>query len=210
MIRLVVGLGNPGLQYARNRHNIGFVVLDELARRSGAVFLAKNKAQVAEARLEAQKVFLQKPQTFMNLSGEAVQPLAKFYQLEPSQIVVVHDDLDLPFGRLRIRAGGSSGGQNGVKDIAARLGTDSFVRVKVGISRPPEGWSVQNWVLSNFLPDEHTMLEQLVALAADAVVCVAKSGVQEAQNRFNQTDLRPKPAAPVVEQNSLESRTMNP
>jgi peptidyl-tRNA hydrolase, PTH1 family len=192
MIRLVVGLGNPGLQYARNRHNIGFVVLDELARRSGAVFLAKNKAQVAEARLEAQKVFLQKPQTFMNLSGEAVQPLAKFYQLEPSQIVVVHDDLDLPFGRLRIRAGGSSGGQNGVKDIAARLGTDSFVRVKVGISRPPEGWSVQNWVLSNFLPDEHAMLEQLVALAADAVVCVAKSGVQEAQNLFNRTDLRPK------------------
>jgi peptidyl-tRNA hydrolase, PTH1 family len=210
MIRLVVGLGNPGLQYAKNRHNIGFLVLDELARRYGAQFLAKNKAHLSEARIGTQKVFLQKPQTYMNLSGEAVQPLAQFYQLESSQILVVHDDLDLPFGRLRIRPGGSSGGQNGVKDIAARLGVDSFVRLKIGISRPPEGWSVQNWVLSNFLPEEHAMLQELVALAADAVVCVVQSGVQEAQNRFNQTDLRPKPAAPNLEQNSLESRTIEP
>jgi peptidyl-tRNA hydrolase, PTH1 family len=210
MTRLIVGLGNPGLQYAQNRHNIGFLVLDELARRYGAAFLAKNKSHLAEARFEGQKIFLQKPQTYMNLSGEAVQPLAKFYQLEPSQIVVVHDDLDLPFGRLRIRVGGSSGGQNGVKDIAARLGTDKFVRLKVGISRPPQGWSVQNWVLSNFLPEEKSMLEQLVTLAADAVVCVTQLGVQETQNRFNQTDLRPKPAVPALEQNPPDSRTIEP
>jgi peptidyl-tRNA hydrolase, PTH1 family len=208
MTRLVVGLGNPGLQYAKNRHNIGFLVLDELARRYGASFLAKNKAHLAEIHLETDKILLQKPQTYMNLSGEAVQPLAKFYQLEPKQLVVVHDDLDLPFGRLRVRAGGSSGGQNGVKDIAARLGADDFVRVKVGISRPPNGWSVQNWVLSNFLPEEHEMLQDLIAVAADAVLGVVKFGVQEAQNRFNRTDLRPKPAEPTLKHNQPESRTM--
>jgi peptidyl-tRNA hydrolase, PTH1 family len=216
MIRLVVGLGNPGLQYAHNRHNIGFLVLDELVRRTNSVLLAKNKAHLAEARLGTQKVFLQKPQTYMNLSGEAVQPLVQFYRLEPSQILVIHDDLDLPFGRLRIRPGGSSGGQNGVKDIAARLGTEAFVRLKIGISRPPNGWSVPNWVLSNFTPEEKPMLEQLIGLATDAVECLAAFGVQETQNRYNRTDLRPKEPSAISlspsasEQNLLESRTIEP
>jgi peptidyl-tRNA hydrolase, PTH1 family len=215
MIRLVVGLGNPGLQYAHNRHNIGFMVLDELARRSSSVFLAKNKALLSEARFGTQKVFLQKPQTYMNLSGEAVLPLAQFYRLEPNQILVVHDDLDLPFGRIRIRLGGSSGGQNGVKDIAARLGTDGFVRLKIGISRPPQGWSVPNWVLSNFTPEEQPVLGQLIGLAADAVLTVAEFGVQEAQNRHNRTDLRAKEPLAVIEntesaESYLKPRTIEP
>jgi peptidyl-tRNA hydrolase, PTH1 family len=213
MIRLVVGLGNPGLQYAHNRHNIGFMVLDELARRSSSQFLSKNKAHLSEARIGTQKIYLQKPQTYMNLSGEAVLPLVQFYRLEPSQILVVHDDLDLPFGRLRIRLGGSSGGQNGVKDIAARLGTDQFVRLKIGISRPPQGWAVPNWVLSNFAPEEQPMLGQLINLATQAVQSVAELGVQEAQNRYNRTDLRPvqspeKP--PTVEHLLSKPRTIEP
>jgi peptidyl-tRNA hydrolase, PTH1 family len=197
MIRLVVGLGNPGLQYAKNRHNIGFMVLDELARRLSASFIARGNAHLAEARVGTGKLFLQKPQTFMNLSGHAIVPLMRFHKFEPKQVLVIHDDLDLPFGRIRVRTGGSSGGQNGVKHLAEQLGTDGFVRLKIGISRPPKDWSVPNWVLSNFTPEELLMLEQLIKISADATETICKEGAVEAQNRFNSTDLRPKPK-PVV------------
>ncbi len=193
VIRLIVGLGNPGLQYTKNRHNIGFVVLDELARRLSTSFLAKSNTHLAEARVGSGKVYLLKPQTFMNLSGNAVIPFMRFHKLEPSQVLVLHDDLDLPFGRIRVRTGGSSGGQNGVKDIATQLGTDGFVRLKIGISRPPKDWSVPNWVLSNFAPEELPMLEQLIKISADAATYILKDGAVEAQNKFNHTDLRPKP-----------------
>jgi PTH1 family peptidyl-tRNA hydrolase len=124
----------------------------------------------------------------------AVVPFARFHKLEPNQILVVHDDLDLPFGRLRFRLGGSSGGQNGVKDIHAKLGTDAFVRLKVGISRPPQGWDVVNWVLSSFQADEARLLENVVKTAADAVIAATTNGFAKAQADFNGTDLRP-PAA---------------
>lgn len=200
MIRLMVGLGNPGLQYAKNRHNIGFMVLDELARRLNASFTAKGNSHLAEARVGSSKVFLQKPQTFMNISGNAVVPLMRFHKLEPAEVLVIHDDLDLPFGRIRVRTGGSSGGQNGVKDIAAQLGTDGFVRLKMGISRPPPLWSVPNWVLSNFAPEELVMLEQMIGIGADAAAIIATEGAQTAQNKFNSTDLRPKPPKPEPKQ----------
>lgn len=205
----MVGLGNPGLQYAQQRHNVGFMVLDELAKRSGVGFLPKPKSYLAETRLGIHKLLLQKPQTFMNLSGTAVLPLMQFYKLEPSQLIVVQDDLDLPFGRLRVRAGGSSGGQRGVASIAALLGVEHFVRLKIGISRPPQDWSVENWVLSNFAAHEQPMLAQILAVAADALGCITEFGLQEAQNRYNRTDLRPKLES-VVEQNPLESRTIEP
>lgn len=196
MIRLVVGLGNPGLQYAKNRHNIGFMVLDELARRLSTTFVTRGNALLAEARVGSGKMFLQKPQTFMNLSGHAIVPIMRFHKLEPNQVLVIHDDLDLPFGRIRVRTGGSSGGQNGVKHFTEQLGTDGFVRLKMGISRPPSTWSVPNWVLSNFAPDELPMLEQLIQISADATEIISKDGAVEAQNRFNSTDLRPKPVQP--------------
>jgi peptidyl-tRNA hydrolase, PTH1 family len=195
-IKLVVGLGNPGLQYARNRHNIGFHVLEEVARRLNASWQAKPKLELAEARFGTGKVWLLKPQTFMNLSGEAVGSFARFHKLEPQEILVVSDDLDLQFGRLRFRLGGSSGGQNGVKDIHAKLGSDQFVRLKVGISRPPEQWTVVNWVLSNFAPEEAVMLEQIIKVGADAVLAATRDGFKASQNAFNSTDLRPKPPAP--------------
>jgi peptidyl-tRNA hydrolase, PTH1 family len=192
MIRLIVGLGNPGLQYIKNRHNIGFVVLDEIARRLSTSFLVKSNSHLAEARVGSGKIFLLKPQTFMNLSGNAIVPFMRFHKLEPSQVLVIHDDLDLPFGRLRVRTGGSSGGQNGVKHLSEQLGTDGFVRLKIGISRPPKDWSVPNWVLSNFAPEELPMLEKVIKVSADAAEIIAKDGAVEAQNKFNHTDLRPK------------------
>lgn len=210
MIRLIVGLGNPGASYAKNRHNIGFMVLDELARRLGASWQNKTSTHIAEARVGSGKLWLQKPQTFMNVSGAAVVPFMRFHKLEPSQVLVIHDDLDLPFGRIRVRTGGSSGGQNGVKDIAAQLGTDGFVRLKIGISRPPPQWSVPNWVLSNFAPEEAVMLEQLVKISADAAALIAKESAEEAQNIFNSTDLRPKPAATLeTKQTQHEGDTAN-
>ena len=193
-IQLIVGLGNPGVQYAKTRHNIGFLVLEELARRANLTFQKKPNLELTEWRVGAGKLYLMKPQTFMNLSGVAVVPFARFHKLEPQQILVVHDDLDLPFGRLRYRLGGSSGGQNGVKDIHAKLGTDAFVRLKVGISRPPEGWDVVNWVLSSFQPGEAALLEQVVKTAADAVIGATRDGFSKAQADYNATDLRPKPA----------------
>ena len=163
-IRVIVGLGNPGAQYARNRHNIGFLAIDDLARKLGATWVKKPLLELTETRVGAGKLFLIKPLTFMNSSGAAVAPLMRFQKIDPAQLLVIHDDLDLPFGRLRIRTGGSSGGQNGVKDISEKLGTDQFVRLKLGIDRPPAQWSVVNWVLSNFQSDEAALLEVLVAV----------------------------------------------
>ena len=132
----------------------------------------------------------------MNLSGEAVGPFARFHKLEPESVLIVQDDLDLPLGRLRLRLGGSSGGQNGVADIARHLGTDRFARLKLGVSRPPAGWSGANWVLSAFAPDEAPLAVAVVAAAAEAVERVAREGVVRAQNAVNGLDLRPQPEPP--------------
>ncbi len=206
-IRLIVGLGNPGVGYARNRHNIGFQAVGEIARRLGASWQTKPKLELAEARVGTGKLYLMKPQTFMNASGEAVVPFARFHKIEPSEILVIYDDLDLPFGRVRVRLGGSSGGQNGVKDIALKLGTDGFARLKLGISRPPKDWSVINWVLSNFQPDEAKLLEAVIRVAADAAATIVKDGAKDAQNLFNNTDLRP---APPAQEKPLEVNVSEP
>ncbi|WP_291424215.1 aminoacyl-tRNA hydrolase [Deinococcus sp.] len=198
-MRLVVGLGNPGLQYAQTRHNIGWLVLDELARRAGESWRRDGQAEVAELRLgplPGEKVLLVKPQTFMNASGKAVVPLLGFYKLEPVQMLIVQDDLDSPFGLLRLRPGGRHGGQNGVRDIIRLLGHEQFPRLKIGISRPPPGRDPADWVLSKWAPDEKPALEELIRLSADAAQVWATQGLAEAQQQFNGTDLRPKPLQP--------------
>jgi peptidyl-tRNA hydrolase, PTH1 family len=205
-IRVIVGLGNPGAQYARNRHNIGFLAIDDLARKLGATWQKKPLLELAEARVGAGKLWLVKPLTFMNSSGAAVAPLMRFQKIDPAQLLVIHDDLDLPFGRLRIRTGGSSGGQNGVKDITEKLGTDGFVRLKLGIDRPPAQWSVINWVLSNFQPSEAALLEGVLRVAVDAATAISRDGAASAQSQFNATDLRPKPPKPAVA--PLETKTL--
>ncbi|GAA5513194.1 peptidyl-tRNA hydrolase [Deinococcus carri] len=196
-MRLVVGLGNPGGQYAQTRHNVGWLVVDEVARRWGAVWRKEKDAEVAEVRVgpaPGAKVLLVKPQTFMNTSGKAVGPLFAFYKLDSDALLVVQDDLDSPFGLLKFRLGGRHGGQNGVRDIIRVLGTADFPRLKVGISRPPSGWDPADWVLSKWRAEEATTLAELVRLGADAVEVWAQHGLAEGQGRFNGTDLRPKPA----------------
>ena len=205
---MIVGLGNPGAPYARNRHNIGFQAIDLLALKLGMTWQKKPLLELAETRVGAGKLFLVKPLTFMNSSGAAVAPLMRFQKIDPVQLLVIHDDLDLPFGRLRIRTGGSSGGQNGVKDITEKLGTDQFVRLKLGIDRPPAQWSVVNWVLSNFQPNEAALLEGVLRVAVDAATAISRDGAALAQSQFNATDLRPKPPKLEVAAKPLETKAL--
>ena len=188
---LVVGLGNPGPSYRGTRHNAGFLVLDELARRWGASFSSDRVAERARSGDHR----LLKPLTFMNVSGRAVQADMSRHGISPADLVVVHDDLDLPLGRLRLKHGGGAGGQKGVKDIAERIGPD-FHRVKVGIGRPPERWTVENWVLSRFREDERPLVDDVVAAAADAVEMLLAEGLEPAMNRYNGLDLRDPPEPP--------------
>lgn len=199
---MVVGLGNPGGQYAQTRHNMGWLVVDEVARRCGAAWRKEKDAEVTEVRLgpaPGQKVLLVKPLTFMNASGKAVAPLVSFYKIQGTELLVVQDDLDSPFGLLKFRMGGRHGGQNGVRDIIRLLGHDAFPRLKVGISRPPPGWEVSDWVMSRWRPEEAQTLAELMRLGADAVEVWAASGLAEAQLKFNGTDLRPPPPPPTPE-----------
>ncbi|GGS42076.1 aminoacyl-tRNA hydrolase [Deinococcus knuensis] len=199
-MKLVVGLGNPGSGYAQTRHNVGWLVIDEVARRAGAAWRREGKdAEVAEVRLGpgvGTKVLLVRPLTFMNASGKAVAPLMSFYKLDGADLLVVQDDLDSPFGLLKLRMGGRHGGQNGLRDIIRLLGHEAFARLKIGISRPPPGWAVPDWVLSRWREEEKGDLAELVRLGADAVAVWAASGLAEAQGQFNGTDLRPPPPPP--------------
>ncbi|MVN88469.1 aminoacyl-tRNA hydrolase [Deinococcus sp. HMF7620] len=200
-MKLMAALGNPGSGYAQTRHNVGWLVADELVRRAGTAWRKEGKdAEVAELRLgpaPGVKVLLVKPQTFMNAAGKAVAPLMSFYKLEGPDLLVLQDDLDSPFGLLKVRLGGRHGGQNGLRDIIRLLGHEDFARLKIGISRPPAGWAVSDWVLSRWREDEAAPLAELVRLGANAAETWAASGLAEAQQAYNSTDLRPKPPAPA-------------
>ena len=185
---LVVGLGNPGAQYEHTRHNIGQMVVDELARRRGESFKAhKAKARVAEAwvRPGGAKLILAKPNSYMNVSGGPVAGLAKFYGVDADHIVVLHDELDIPFDTIKMKIGGGHGGHNGVRDIAKALGTPEFLRVRVGIGRPPGRQDPADWVLSPFSGEQRTQLPLLVGDAADAVELVGDEGLLSAQQKFH-------------------------
>jgi PTH1 family peptidyl-tRNA hydrolase len=180
---LVVGLGNPGPGYAGNRHNVGQMVVDELARRIGATFKSsRTNARVAEGRLSVPgpRVVLAKPNSFMNVSGGPVSALTKYYSIEPARLVVVHDELDIPFDSVRLKLGGGPGGHNGIKDVAKALGPD-FIRVRVGIGRPPGRMDPADFVLRDFAGPERDTLPSLIAEAADAVELIAREGLASAQ-----------------------------
>ena len=185
---LVVGLGNPGPGYAAHRHNVGQMALAELAGRIGAPFKThKTDATVAEGRLApgGPKVVLAKPNTFMNLSGRPVAQLLRFYSLEPARLIVLHDELDLPFDTLRLKFGGGHGGHNGLRDIIAATGTGDFTRVRLGIGRPPGRQDPADFLLSNYSSTERKELPFQVARAADAVESLLTVGLAETQQRFN-------------------------
>jgi len=177
MIKLIVGLGNPGKKYENTRHNAGWMVLDRLAVRLGISFSKeKFKGRLAEISLDdGRKVFLLKPLTFMNLSGESVGEFARFYKLKPQEILVVYDDLDLPLGKLRLRLKGSSGGHRGVLSIEQHLGSREFPRLRIGIGRPPTKEEVVNYVLSPFGKDELPILEEALEKAVDCLEEILKA-----------------------------------
>lgn len=184
-MKIVVGLGNPGQEYSATRHNIGFMAVDKLAERWAVTsWRERYNAQVAEYRGE-ETVLLVKPQTFMNLSGRAVVPLAAFYKVPYEDIIVIYDDLDLSTGRLRLRLKGGSGGHRGIESLLYESGKDDFSRVRIGIGRPPEGWETANYVLGRFTAEETTAINQAISQAADAVECIIKEGFSKAMNKFN-------------------------
>ena len=182
---LVAGLGNPGRGYETTRHNVGWLVVDELARRHGGSFRSKFSGRLAELRIDGKRVALLKPETYMNESGRSLGAAARFFKAEPDALLVVHDDVDLESGRLQARAGGGLAGHNGLRSIAQALGTQEFLRLRIGVGRPGRGdrRSVSDYVLSGFEPDED--VDVLVTRSADAVETILREGLETAQARFN-------------------------
>ena len=182
---LVAGLGNPGREYEQTRHNVGWLVADELARRHGGSFRSKFSGRVADVRVDGRRLALLKPETYMNESGRSVGAAARFYKVPPERTLVVHDDVDLEEGRLQARLGGGLAGHNGLRSIAQQLGTSDFLRLRIGVGRPERGdrRPVADYVLSPFDPSFD--VDALVARAADAVEVLATEGLPAAQTRFN-------------------------
>jgi PTH1 family peptidyl-tRNA hydrolase len=183
---LVVGLGNPGPRYAGNRHNVGFLVLDELARRVGGSFKAhRGRADVIEARLGERRVVLAKPKSYMNESGGPVASLRDFFKVPPADIVVVHDELDIPFAALRLKLGGGDNGHNGLKSITKSIGSREYHRLRFGIGRPPGRQDPADFVLTDFSTVERRELPFQLDRAADAIEALLAEGLAAAQNRFH-------------------------
>lgn len=185
---MVVGLGNPGPEYDQTRHNAGFEAVALLARRHGAALRRAGNGELARTRLGPAEVVLLRPLTYMNLSGQAVAPVARRQGIDPAHVLVVHDDMDLPAGRLRLRPGGGSGGHRGVASVVDELGTDAVPRVRVGIGRPPLRQDPVDFVLGCVGPNERPSWEAAIAYAADAVELVCRVGLEAAMARFNRSD----------------------
>jgi len=197
---LLVGLGNPGREYAHNRHNVGFMVVDRFVDRHltpgvGAPWREKFHARTAALNLRGQRVVALQPQTFMNCSGKSVVAAAHFHRIPPEQIVVVHDELDFEFGRLAVKKAGGHGGHNGLRDIIALSGFREFVRIRVGIGRPTTGNNVSKWVLTDFDEHDGATLPDVVDQAQEAATAIITEGVRAAMNSFNQLPARDDAAA---------------
>jgi PTH1 family peptidyl-tRNA hydrolase len=185
---LVTGLGNPGREYRDTRHNIGFMVIDQLCKSLGvSLSRVQSKALVAVATWDGRKIILAKPQTFMNLSGQAVGGLMRFYKVPPEQLIIAHDDIDLPLGTLRLRPGGGSAGQKGIQSTIQQLGTQNFARLRLGVGRPPGQMNPSAYVLQRFSNAEMEILALLLDRAADAVRTFVRDGLDAAMNQYNGT-----------------------
>lgn len=184
---LVVGLGNPGPQYAKTRHNVGFMVADLLAARLGAPFKVHKRsgAEIVTGRLGNHSVVVAKPRTFMNESGRHIGPLAKFYSVSPADVITIHDELDIDFGTIRLKLGGGEGGHNGLRSVANALGAKDFQRVRIGIGRPPGRKDPAAFVLEAFTAAERAELATICELAADATELLIKAGLEAAQNQVH-------------------------
>ena len=193
-MKLIVGLGNPGRGYADNRHNVGFICLNHFAKTQGIRFDKKQcKARIGLGEVAGDEVVLARPQTYMNRSGQSVSLLVAKFNVSPDNLLVIHDDLDLPLGKIRIRQGGSAGGHKGVSSIITELGNQDFIRIRVGIGRPVknEGFTefsedeIINYVLSDFTPDEKQAITQVIPRVSEAILCLLTEGSTVAMNRYN-------------------------
>lgn len=183
---LVAGLGNPGRQYRENRHNVGFLVVDRLAARLGVTFSRlESKALVTKADYEGERLILAKPQTFMNLSGQAISGLLRFYKIPAKNLLIVYDDVDLPLGTLRLRPAGSAGGQKGMLSIIERLATQDFPRLRIGIDRPPDRMDAASYVLQDFSRAEAEVLPEILDRAVAAILTFVSNGLDAAMNQYN-------------------------
>lgn len=195
LVQLIAGLGNPGQQYERTRHNLGFLLVDRFAESLGSSagpvsWRERSGALVCEARFRGERVILVKPQTFMNRSGEPLVQVMRFYKVEVGSIVVAHDEVDLPLGALRIKSGGGDGGHNGIKSVVSMLGSADFIRLRLGVGRPPVGQNlppdgIASWVLGRFSNEETSVVSELLTRGVLALEALCAEGVKTAQNRFN-------------------------
>ena len=200
---LIVGLGNPGKQYAHTRHNVGFDVLEKLSAKMGvSITRSKSKALVGEGFVAGQKVVLALPQTFMNLSGEAVQELAHWYRVEPEHLMIVYDDVDLAPGFIRIRKNGSAGTHNGMRSIIGCLGYENFPRLRVGVGQKREGYELADWVLGHYIGEEADAADRAFDLAAEALLDYIQNGIESAMCKYNTK--KPKKEKPKPEEGEAQ------
>lgn len=187
-MKIIAGLGNPGSEYAATKHNVGFMLIDALADKlnvSASEWQEKNDALIAKVRIGAESVLLVKPLTYMNESGRAIAPLMNFYKLDATDLIVVHDDMDIPTGTIRLRKKGSAGGHNGIKSILAHVGDENFSRVRIGIGRPLPKWTVVNHVLAPFTAEDAPKIKAAIEYLLPAVECIVTDGIDVAMNKFN-------------------------
>lgn len=185
-MKIIAGLGNPGTEYAQTKHNVGFMLVDALAAHLNAPAWKEDFfSAITEVRVGGEKVFLVKPLTYMNNSGEALRPMLSYYKMDTDDLIVVHDDMDIPAGMVRIRRKGSSGGHNGIKSILAHVGSEDFARVRIGIGRPPAGWMVINHVLAPFSSEDAPKIRAAIDYLLPAVECIVTDGVDLAMNKYN-------------------------
>ena len=185
-VRLFIGLGNPGAQYEKTRHNAGFEVIEQLSKRWGIpVDRARCHGLAGEGRVEGERVALIRPQTFMNLSGDCVAAALRWYKVDPKDAMVFSDDIDLPLGSVRVRPFGGAGTHNGWRDILLKTGSDRFPRVRVGVGAKPPEWDLADWVLSRFTPEEQKLMDAAFDKAAQAAACFLTHGIEEAMNLYN-------------------------
>ena len=185
-MKIIAGLGNPGTEYAQTKHNVGFMLVDALAERLNAPAWKEDFfSAITEVRIGGEKIFLVKPLTYMNNSGEALGPMLSYYKMDADDLVVVHDDMDISVGTVRIRKKGSSGGHNGIKSILAHVGSEDFARVRIGIGRPPAGWKVINHVLAPFAAEDAPKIRAAIDYLLPAVECIVTDGVDLAMNKYN-------------------------
>ena len=206
-MEIIVGLGNPSAKYEGTRHNVGFETIDRLAAKYGiTVNVKKHKALCGRGMIDGVKVVLAKPQTYMNLSGESVRALADFYKVDPSDILIIHDDIDLPVGHIRIRKNGSAGGHNGMKNIILHMGTQEIPRIRIGVGSKPQGWDLADYVLSRYSGQDRTLMDEAQDKAASAAALIAGGDMAKAMNTYNTKKEKKKISGGKKTESSEENR----